>query len=243
MNKLISAIDSQSYTLIALVIPAILSSIPLLLFYFLYADTSVKSLFANILAIKIASDISITVIIIYFFSQLCRFFSKEIFQKRYFKEELYMPTTDCLLCKTSIYSQQYRELIVKKIKDDFKIHLHTKDQEAQDENEARKIIVDAVSQIRRVVGKGNLLLKHNIEYGFMRNLIGGSVIAVPLSLFDCVFFYFQKNIIASILSLILFFIYLTLIVFSRAIMDSYGFAYARVLIQEFMGNSNRARKK
>ena len=60
---------------------------------------------------------------------------------------------------------------------DFDITLLPEDQEKEKEEEARKKIVEAMSLIRAKVKDGRLLLQHNIEYGFVRNLIGGNEIA------------------------------------------------------------------
>jgi hypothetical protein len=91
-----------------------------------------------------------------------------------------------------------------------------------------------VSLIRDKVKDGRLLLQHNIEYGFVRNLIGGAVIVFPLTALSAPFFYFSHPIIFWTF-LVMSAGFLTLIVFSRRILEIYGVAYAKVLIQEYMG--------
>ncbi|MEK7074382.1 MAG: HPP family protein [Patescibacteria group bacterium] len=147
-----------------------------------------------------------------------------------------MPTTNFLLFSDTHYSNEYKQQIREKILKDFGITLLSKEQEEKDEMAARKRIVEAASLIRGKVKDGRLLLQHNIEYGFARNLIGGSVIAFPTALIGVVLFYFfSYKVLPFVVLTVSATIYLVLIIFSKKIMDVFGVAYAKVLIQEYTG--------
>jgi hypothetical protein len=148
-----------------------------------------------------------------------------------------MPTTNYLMWSDDKFSREYKRHIHEKIKKDFGIVLSTAEEEARNELEARKKIVEAVGHVRNRVKRGYLLHQHNIEYGFVRNLIGGSTVALLLSLFTIPFFYvYEKNITAFVLSITLFILYLIPVLFSKVIIAYYGRNYARRLIEEYMSS-------
>jgi hypothetical protein len=166
--------------------------------------------------------------------QLSRFMSKRFLQDNFFQNELHFPTTEYLLYSNNKYSVDYKKKIRSKIKDDFNIDLSSRREETINENEARKKINEAVGLIREKVRNGRLLLQHNIEYGFIRNLIGGLVIAIPFSLFDFFFFTLQKNMIAIIISGIAFLIYFIFLTFGKTILKYYACNYADRLYYEYL---------
>ncbi len=82
---------------------------------------------------------------------------------------------------------------------------------------------------------GRLLLQHNMEYGFFRNLVGGSVVAFLFSFFSAIFFYFiYPSPMALKLSILSIGIYGAVLIFYKRILDWFGYQYAKRLIQEFI---------
>ena len=61
--------------------------------------------------------------------------------------------------------------------------------EEDNDDEERKQIINAVAQIRNNTRGNVLLLQHNIEFGFMRNLIGSSLLAFLISGFSIYYFH------------------------------------------------------
>ena len=114
--------------------------------------------------------------------QVNRFVSKEIFQRYFFKEDVEMPTTNYLLWNNVFFTIDTKKAIREKINTSFNITLADAQDEAQDELRARNLIVHAVSQIKNKLRDNPILFQHNIEYGFIRNLLGGSLIAVIFSI-------------------------------------------------------------
>ena len=222
------------YELKARLFPAFLTMIPIVIFSHFYLYQIVPQLIDSIVITKIFGDISILAIFFFVVMQLSRFVSKRFLQDNFFQNELHFPTTEYLLYLSDKYSVEYKEKIRNKIKNDFNIDLLSQKEEASDENGARKRINEAVGLIRERVKNGRLLLQHNLEYGFVRNLIGGLVIAIPFSLFDFFFFVLQKNTIAIVISGIAFLIYFIFLIFGKSILKYYAYNYADRLYYEYL---------
>ncbi len=190
--------------------------------------------FAHLGGIKWAGDITITVAAIYFLSQLNRLIGKDLFEKKYFDDERKMPTTNFLMFSDDQYSKEYKLKIHERIKKDFDLSLSSEEEEKREEEKSRKKIVEAVSLIRKRVGEGALLLQHNIEYGFLRNFIGGSIPAVLFSVINVYLAIDPLKKSVLIISFVLGIVYLLSIIFSKYLIRRKGILYARILIQEYM---------
>ena len=127
-----------------------------------------------------------------------------------------------------------KEKIRAKIKSDFNLILPNLNEENNAKVEARKKIKEAVDLIRNKVKDGRLLLQHNIEYGFVRNLIGGMIVSIPFSFFNSIFFIFQKNITAVVLSVLLSMFYLIIFGIRKNILIYFANNYASVLFNEYL---------
>lgn len=106
--------------------------------------------------------------------------------------------------------------------------------EASDILRARKLIASAVSQIRNVLRDNSLLSQHNIEYGFFRNLIGGSFLAFIISIIILVHSYCSCELTTRHLGWILAITYFLPISFSKLIIKRYGKYYAKILYEQFL---------
>jgi len=189
----------------------------------------------HVLAIQWISDVGLSFAIIYLFMQINRLISKEFFEKKMFSNGLNMPTTNYLMHSDPNLSFEYTKKIHLKIYEDFSIVIPSMQEELRNEKGSRQKISEAVALIRKKVGDGVLILQHNIEYGFVRNLIGGSVIAVIISVINInIFSWVAYNQIALIISCILAFLYLCVVISSKWIVTTFGNNYASVLIQEYM---------
>lgn len=223
------------YILIARAFPAILSMIPFFVLYFFLLNLIVGDFLGELLALKIASNITLPLALFFLMMQLNRLVSKGIFEKRIYKNGLNLPTTDFLLHLNSNFSSEYTKKIHKRIRTDFGINIPKRLAESKNETHSRKCINEAISHIRIKVGKGILLGQHNAEYGFVRNFSGGSVISAIVSALNIVIFtVLYPNNIALIISCITFFFYLAFVVFARKMIENAGRSYAKVLIQEYM---------
>jgi hypothetical protein len=160
--------------------------------------------------------------------------SKLIFQYPLFKEdETQMPTTNYLLWSTNLASEQKKQLIREKIKLEIGLDLLDEQQERQNENEARLLIVDAVTQIRERTRDNAILFQYLCSFGFLRNFLGANVWALLITIiFMIINFWSQtvdiKTSIGAVLLVILLFplFYIFLRQTSRE--------YARQLFTSFM---------
>lgn len=227
----------NKYTRIARVYPAILCSIPIFTLNFFLLSKYTSDFFKSIEIIKLTGGITLSVALTFLLAHIGRFIGKELFEKIHFNNESSMPTTKMLMHSNSEYSVDFKNKIHSKIFIDFGMKISHLEDELKNKDEATKIIAESVSMIRAKVGKGKLLFQHNIEYGFARNLIGGSVPAIFLSIINSfIFGLIVKNYLAYNISISLSLIYFIIIFFGRSIIERYGNRYAKILIQEYLSN-------
>jgi hypothetical protein len=184
--------------------------------------------------LPIISHLGLSTAIIFLCVQINRLLAKEILQRLYFREEHSMPTTNNLLWQSSYYEDTTKAKIREKIKAKFGITLLDYNEEQQNVERARKLITTAVSQIRIALKGNDMLLQHNIEYGFWRNLVGGCILALFFS--AATYFYGKLNELNDLeaVGMVMFFIYATPILLSKYIIESYGRYYAKVLYEQFL---------
>ncbi|WP_229379830.1 hypothetical protein [Fibrella forsythiae] len=188
----------------------------------------------------IIEGVSFFVAIVLLLVQVNRQLSKEFLQKPYFQGEIRMPTTDFLLHINNEFSNEYKNQIRSKISGYFGMTMLTKTEESVDEVKARFLIKEAVSQIRAVLRDNELLLKHNIEYGGVRNFLGGCIQAIFFSvvlLIKSVFFPYSQNLI--IVSMLFLVVYVGFLISGKKIIILYSNDYAKVLYQQFMNHTKQ----
>jgi hypothetical protein len=225
MPKFMTNIFNE-YNLKARVFPALITAIPL----FLIKHYIINQYFSFSLNQIIFGDVSILVILIYLFSQINRVISKNLFEV---KNDF--PTDRALLPSSTILSQQYRKNLSEKIKTDFNLTLPKLIEENRNRQESLLRIREIVKSIISKVKDGRLLLQHNIEYGFFRNLLGGSVIASLVSFVNIFIFYFIfKNYAVAVLSVFLFIVYSLIILFRKKALRHYSEEYTQVLFREYL---------
>lgn len=225
----------NNYYFKARLFPTVLTSIPVIILYnkfvsILYHD-KLEKIF---LLLPWFTDIILSSAIIFLLVQVNRFLSKEIFQRLYFKDEKNMPTTNILLKSNNELEISIKQKIEDKIKTKFGIDLLSITDESSDESRARKLITTVVSQIRNVLRDNTLLLQHNIEYGFFRNLIGGSFLAFVISIIIVILSYHTHDLTIRNLGWILTIVYFVPILCSKLIINRYGKYYAKILYEQFL---------
>lgn len=226
----------DKYSLTGRVLPAISSMIiPIIIFNYFYASEEFSALIGEVMGAKIIANLSMPIICLFILSQFGRMIGKNVFEKNFFKDEKLMPTTQFLLFTDINFSEQYKLKIRNKMEADFDTKLLSKEEEAEDIEESRARIVETMALVRRKLHKNEFLLQHNIEYGAMRNLIGGSVIGLLICIFNIVFFknFVEHDLAANISAFILVF-YGIIILLSKAVIAFYGNRYAKILFTEYL---------
>lgn len=228
----------SQYFIVARLMPAVICSAPLLLLYFSFLRASIGPFFDAFLKVQWLGDISTAAVLMFLLAMVGRTIAKDIFERRWFRsDETKMPTTEFMLYSSGEYSNDFKTRLRGKLNRDFGVHLPTAQQEAADEHGARKQIAETVGLMRKKVKDGHLLLQHNIEYGFVRNLIGGSVVAVLASVANILIFQFvSPNPQALVTSIVMGGAYLLPLLLSKPLVHSYGKRYARVLFQEYLSD-------
>jgi hypothetical protein len=226
----------DTYTLKGRIVPAFFSIIiPIMIFNHFYASEEFSKFVGEVMGAKLASNLTISTICLIFLSQFGRVLGKNVFEKIFFREEKFMPTTNFLLFSDDTYSEQHKLKIREKIAIDFKSTLPTKEEEAKNINQSRMIIVELMALVRSKLKGNEFLLQHNIEYGAMRNVIGGSILGCLLSIGNIIFFeYIMVNDLAVNISIATLIIYGLLIVLSKVLIEFYGKSYAKILFREYL---------
>jgi len=219
-----------TYEIRARLFPSLLLAIPGLIFQYFFLNPEIADFLKFLGTLKFLGDITLSIAIVYFFYQLNRLIAKSLFEK----EEIFMPSTNFLLFSDSEYSDEYKRKIYEKIKNDFDLPLPSPLEQETDELNSRRRIAEAMSLVRKKVGDGILALQHNTEYGMWRNLIGGAVISIVISLIDIYFSFILSYNSVLIVSSAFFIGNLILLVLNKQIIDRAGKFYARVLIQEYI---------
>lgn len=225
-------IKFDPYSIYARIFPTIITSIPFLFFQYFYLSPELNKFLTNLITIQWVGHITLSVAAIYFLSQLNRTIGKDIFEQWYFSDEGKLPTTNLLLQSNGYYSDEFKNKIWQKIKLDFDLDLSTSNSHFS-EHAQRQKVVEAVGLIRRKVGSGTLLMQHLIEYGFARNLIGGSVISFIVSVVCAALFYGNSPSLFKT-SIVLSLGYLLVVLFSYPILHRKGKLYAKILFQEYL---------
>ncbi len=229
MNNFFNNLFNE-YSLRARLYPAVLCSIPFLMIKVVLVDKYIPGITEKILTFAIAG-VPIWAALVYFLTQVNRFVSKTIFE-----DKNNFPTLRMLMPSSKEMSLNMRSKIMERAKDDFNLYLPDLNDEKEDIGVTETRIKEIVGMIINKVGRGTLLLQHNFEYGFARNLMGGSVVAGIVSAIDAIVFRFiLPNQTAFILSIILLVCYLVPIVFSRSVLKNYSKEYAEKLFREYLG--------
>ena len=229
----------DEYALKARYAPALLTIIvPITLFSHFFASAELSKFVGDLMGVKLLSDLTIFAVCLYYLSELGRIVGKNVFEKHFFVDELEMPTTNFLMHSDHTFSPEYKKKFRDRIHSEFGLALPSLNDEAGNERAARVRIVEAMALVRKILKDNKFLLQHNIEYGAMRNAIGGALLGAILSLLNIWFFSgVVPHELAVTLSVVTLILYLVLLALSRVLVNFYGRSYAKVLFREFMGSA------
>jgi hypothetical protein len=177
-------------------------------------------------------DATISLILLYILMQTNRTVAKIFFENK-----KSFPTVEFLLSTSKETTESYREKIGKKVQSDFGLSVPTAQEQQQDIVESKKRIWEIIQLIINKVRNGHLVLKCNMEYGFFRNLAGGSLVALFASLVLAII---SRYVIADLslytLSLKVALAYFFIMLFAWIFINYYSKEYARVLFREYLGS-------
>jgi len=218
----------SKYNIIARIFPTIIGLIPFFIFQYFF--------FGNILSVdlmitSVIGNVGFSTILLYTFNQYFVRIPSKFFEDILFKKQLYFPTTTFLLYSNDEYSEDFKNKIRTSITADFDIQLPDKAAEAMDEMKARKRIKEVIRVIIGKVKDGYLVLQHNIEYGFARNLWGASLVG----LLGALLLVYVTKPLSSLNNIGLIFsaVYSVYLLFGFVVIRYFSRAYARKLIEEY----------
>ncbi len=225
----------DSYSLYARIFPSLISALPLfVLWYFISPLGDLSGLVSYIFSLKFLGTVTFGVVFLYLYSQLIRTTSKFL-EKRYFLGQRGFPTTYFMLYRDSTYSRNYKDTYRARAQVAFGIALPTDEDENKNLEETKRRLNEITKHIILQLGPGHLVLKHNVWYGFFRNLIGGALFA---SVFCIVNIYIGAvtlgNTTLWITSLVLLVCFGFMVLCRKPILVQHAEAYAKQLISEFM---------
>lgn len=230
------------YTVYARMFPAIISALPLfVLWYFMVPLGELSGLMSYILSLRFLKSITLGVVFLYFFAQLIRTASK-LLEKQYFLHGKGFPTTYLMLYGDNTFSRDYKDAYRKRVGDLSEMALPTEEDEVTDLAETQKRLTEVTKFVILRVGRGQLVFKHNVWYGFFRNLVGGAFFALAFCMLNVVIgAIILENSTLWVSSLVLMVCFAFILLWRRPILVQHAEAYAKQLIAEFiaMGNPDR----
>ena len=228
----------DEYTWKARFFPCIISAMPLFILWFFLSDNiQLKELGAYLLSLKFYGGVTLSVVFLYFYAQVLRITSKVI-QSKYFHEKAGFPTIYLMTYSDKTFSKSYKDEYRSLVKKQFNIDLLDEIEEAADIMEARKRLNEATQLVKLKIKSGYLVLKQNIWYGFVRNLVGGAIYSMIFCIINiAIGFIKYNNPIFIVSSIVLLVIYAGVFLFRKQILVQNAEAYANQLIAEFMDSS------
>lgn len=229
--------NTSEYYVKARLFPTLITSIPVLIFIFSILAPRYTGVLQEISdVLPILTSLGISAALVFLLALINRLLAKEIFQRVYFKEDTHMPTTSYLLWQHPFYEKSIKIEIREKINSRYGIVLTNEEEEATNELVCRKRISSAISRIRNDLRGNKLLLRHNIEYGFMRNILGGCVVAILFSIAIIVFGYLEASYNLRVVGWVCIGAYLLPVVFSKVLIGRHGHYYCKMLYEQFLSS-------
>lgn len=164
-----------------------------------------------------------------------RIFGKTL-QNSLFKHGRYFPTTDLLISGYTTFSENKRQKLIRAIKHDFQdVRIPGKAMMENNEDKARLLLYEATTMVKNAMRDNALVRQHNIEYGMLRNLCGGSLGGLILGILALTFLLFieaDNGWLVMTTGLILFYILILLV--SPVLLKYYGKIYAETLYEQYL---------
>ena len=161
----------------------------------------------------------------------CRHVGKWL-EDKMFDEGASFPTTQFLLEADSHLSEERKKAIRSKIQNDFDIDLNTR---TSNTYASRQRIHEAIGRVRQLFFKKNdIILMRNIQFGFAKNLAGGALMALGVSLVILIISITTPLEAPISISISLIIWYGILSLYGLVAMRSNAKRYAHILFDEFL---------
>jgi len=222
----------NKYNFEARYVPSLVCSVPFFFLGYYYLD-GIDSEFWGSAANLTVGGLGLTVAMLLVMVNLCRNLAKLI-EEKMFNDGLAFPTTTFLLDADTNLSPGYKKSVIKKVKEKFGIDLS---HETEGTIANRRAINEAVRRINSMFfGKNDLLLQRNIQFGFTKNILAGSIIAITVSVLGVVVSSLMNNVTALQVATILLAAYALIGLIALLSMRFIARHYAQALYGEFMAS-------
>lgn len=224
------------YYVKARLFPTALTVIPILFLYLQFIHPLIFNFSIAHDVIGILKGVAAWSAITFLLVHVTRSIGKFAVQKFTYDNEIKMPTTEYLLFSNHSFSKERKERIRSRITQKYSIIFSNEESEKEEELEARKKIIEGVNYVKNATRGNKAIEQHNREYGFVRNLTGGCMLAILFSLLGvvCAYNFAPESIINySMLAAI----YIVIFLWCILIIKNYGSNYAKILFEQFMFDS------
>jgi hypothetical protein len=220
------------YDLEARYVPAVLCSAPFIALGFYFIVGIDAGFWSKLFALSFGG-ITMTVALYKLADQSCRLAGKYL-EHVIFKNGTNFPTTAYLLAGDTTFTSHRKTELIQKIKALVKVDLSSF---TKDNLTNRKRVNEVIGQVRRrFVGKNAMVTQRNIQYGFFRNLAGGTLLAIPASILGIALASFKHSLTAMRVSEVLLTCYLIILVLAVPVLKFLAKQYALTLFDELLGS-------
>lgn len=220
----------DEYNLKARVFPVLIAAFPILLFLqeqFMGEMNSLKEL----LKFEVVGETSFLLVLLWFISMLNREISKAM-EKYYYGEPRVFPTTYLMLFSNNILSDEMKSIYREQVGHVFSRNAPSKEQELERPDETKKLLGEIAQLVLDSCRDDVLLFKHNIWYGFWRNLISAIIIVFPFILAIVVYGFYQREI--SLIQIGFLIVISAIIIFHKRIWKVNAERFAKKLFSIFL---------
>lgn len=221
---------ADKYDIQARYTPALLCSVPFMLLGFYFLNNIDSAFWSSAFGMSIGS-LSLSAAMYVLASHSCQIVGK-VLEERIFNNGDDFPTTTFLLDSDTSLTPERKKMIYSKINKEFGVDLNHK---TSDSPKNRRLIHECVGQIRsKFFKKNEMVLQRNIQFGFAKNLAGGSLIAILACIVGLAVSQLINNPKATSLSLVLLLIYVIVGVGAYFSIRFTAKHYANTLFDEFL---------
>lgn len=218
------------YNIEARYIPSLVCSVPFFFFGYYYLQDIDNEFWSSTAGLAIGG-VSLGTAMLVVMVNFCRNFGKFL-EEKIFNDGLSFPTTTFLLDSDTNLSPKYKKIVIQKIKEKFGVSLA---RETEGTTANRRAINEAVRHINSMFfGKNDLLLQRTIQFGFVKNILAGSVIAAIVSMAGIIVSIQVNNVAAMHVATVLFVGYMIVALIAFASIRFIAKHYAQALYGEFM---------
>ncbi len=229
-TKIIDMKIFDEYNLKARVFPVLIATFPIILFLheqFMGELNSLKAL----LKFEVVGETSLLLVILWFVSMVNREISKGM-EKCYYGEPRVFPTTYLMLYSNDVLSEEMKDVYRAKVTQLFNRKTLSKGLELENPEEAKKHMGEVAQLVLDSCRDDTLLFKHNIWYGFWRNLISAILIVFPFILAIVIYNFYHSEI--PIIQVGFLMVILVIIVFHKRIWKANAERFAKKLFSIFL---------